>query len=68
MTITVVWSAQARNQFVASLTYIAKEDPLTSELVHKRVSLAPSPKTQRPACLIMRPAAVGWRACRWCAR
>ena len=37
MTLTVVCSAQARNQFVATLTYIAKEDPLTAELVHKRV-------------------------------
>jgi len=27
MTLTVVWSAQARNQFVATLTYIAKEEP-----------------------------------------
>jgi plasmid stabilization system protein ParE len=37
MTLTVAWSAQARNQFVASLTYIAQEDPQTAELVHKRV-------------------------------
>ena len=37
MTLTVVWSVQARNQFVATLTYIAKEDPLNAELVHKRV-------------------------------
>ena len=37
MTLTIVWSAQARNQFVATLTYIAKEDSLTAELVHKRV-------------------------------
>jgi len=37
MTLTVVWSAQARNPFVATRTYIAKEDPLTAELVHKRV-------------------------------
>jgi plasmid stabilization system protein ParE len=37
MTVTVVWSAQARNQFIATLTYIANEDPLTAELVHKRV-------------------------------
>ena len=37
MTLTVVWSVQARNQFIATLTYIAKEDPLTAELVHKRL-------------------------------
>ena len=37
MTLTVVWSVQARNQFAATLTYIAKEDPLTAERVHERV-------------------------------
>ncbi len=37
MTRTVVWSAQARNQFIATLTHIAKEDALTAELVHQRV-------------------------------
>ena len=37
MTLMVVWSVQARNQFVATLTYIAKEDPLAAELVHERV-------------------------------
>jgi plasmid stabilization system protein ParE len=37
MTLTVVWSVQARNQFVATLIYIAKEDPVNAELVHKRV-------------------------------
>ncbi len=37
MTLTVVWSAQARNQFLATLTYIAKEDPQSAELVHERV-------------------------------
>lgn len=54
MTLTVVWSAQARNQFVATLTYIAKEDPLTAELVHKRVDkslklLCDSPEMGVPA-------------------
>lgn len=49
MTLTVVWSVQARNQFVATLTFIAKEDPLSAELVHQRVSkslalLCDSPK------------------------
>jgi plasmid stabilization system protein ParE len=38
MTLTVVWSSQARNQFVATLTYIAKEDPLSAEIVHQRVN------------------------------
>ena len=37
MTLTVVWSVQAQNRFIATLSYIAKEDPLTAELVHKRV-------------------------------
>ncbi len=37
MTFSVAWSAQARNQFIATLTHIAKEDPLSAELVHKRV-------------------------------
>jgi len=37
MTLTVVWSVQARNQFVATLAYIAKEDPSSAELVHQRV-------------------------------
>jgi plasmid stabilization system protein ParE len=37
MTLTVVWSMQAQKQFVSTLTYIAKDDPLTAELVHARV-------------------------------
>lgn len=37
MTPTVVWSLQAQNQYIATLTYIAKEDPQSAELVHKRV-------------------------------
>ena len=50
MTLTVVWSFQARNQFVATLTYIAKEDALAAELVHERVEkslklLCGSPET-----------------------
>jgi len=27
MTLKVVWSAQARSQLIATLTYIAKDDP-----------------------------------------
>ncbi len=38
MTLTVVWSVQARNQFIATLTYIAKEAPLSAETVHQRVN------------------------------
>lgn len=54
MTLTVVWSVQARNQFVATLTYIAKEDPLSAELVHKRMEkslklLCDSPEMGVPA-------------------
>lgn len=37
MTLAIVWSAQARKQYLASLSYIANEDPLSAELVHKRV-------------------------------
>lgn len=37
MSLAVVWSAQARNQFIATLTHIAQEDALTAELVHQRV-------------------------------
>lgn len=38
MTLTVVWSAQARNQFIATLAYIANEDPLSAAKVHQRVA------------------------------
>jgi plasmid stabilization system protein ParE len=37
MSRTVVWSAQARDQFVASLTYIAQQDPRSADLVYHRV-------------------------------
>ena len=37
MTPNIVWSVQARNQFVATLAYIAKEDPVSAELVQKRL-------------------------------
>ena len=37
MSRTVVWSGQARNQFISSLTYIAQQDPSSAELVYKRV-------------------------------
>jgi len=54
MTLTVVWSVQARNQFVATLAFIAKEDPLSAELVHKRMEkslrlLCDSPEMGVPA-------------------
>ena len=54
MSLTVVWSAQARSQFVATLAYIAKEDPLSAELVQKRVGkslklLCDSPEMGVPA-------------------
>lgn len=38
MTLNVVWSVQARNQFVATLIHIAKDDPLSAEMVHQRVA------------------------------
>ena len=37
MSLTVVWSTQARDQFVATLNYIAKEDPQSANFVIKRV-------------------------------
>ena len=37
MTLAIVWSAQARNQYLASLQRIANEDPMTADLVQKRV-------------------------------
>jgi plasmid stabilization system protein ParE len=37
MILTVVWSVQARNQYVATLTYIAKEDALSADMVRQRV-------------------------------
>ncbi|MCF8210017.1 MAG: type II toxin-antitoxin system RelE/ParE family toxin [Rhodoferax sp.] len=37
MNLSVVWSVRARNQLIATLTYIAKEDPLSAELVHQRM-------------------------------
>ena len=54
MTLTVIWSVQARNQFLATLTHIAKEDPLSAQRVHKRVEnslklLCDSPKLGVPA-------------------
>jgi plasmid stabilization system protein ParE len=37
MTLTIAWSAQARNQYLATLAYIAKDDSFSAELVYKRV-------------------------------
>jgi plasmid stabilization system protein ParE len=37
MTLEVVWSAQARSQLIATLTYISKDDPPTADLFLKRV-------------------------------
>lgn len=54
MSLTVVWSAQAQKQFLATLTYIAKEDPLAAELVQQRMHkslqlLCDSPEMGVPA-------------------
>jgi plasmid stabilization system protein ParE len=54
MTLKVVWSAQARSQLIATLTYIAKDDPHSAALVVKRVEkslrlLADSPDMGVPA-------------------
>ncbi len=66
MTLTVVWSVQARNQFVATLTYIAKEDSLSAEMVHQRVNmsltlLCDSPELSN-SCWTIRHDPVGWIA------
>jgi plasmid stabilization system protein ParE len=37
MTWTVLWSVQARDQYLATLARVAKQDPLSAELVNKRV-------------------------------
>ena len=57
MTLTVVWSVQARNQFVAMLTCIAKEDPLTAELVHERVHKSPKLLCDSPDMGVQAPTA-----------
>ena len=54
MTLQVGWSAQARSQLIATLTYIAKDDPPTAALVLKRVEkslrlLADAPDMGAPA-------------------
>ena len=56
MTLKIVWSVQARTQFIATLTYIAKEDPQSATLVLARVDksirlLADSPLMGVPAPL-----------------
>jgi plasmid stabilization system protein ParE len=37
MTVAIVWSAQARRQYLATLSHIAGEDPVSADLVVKRV-------------------------------
>lgn len=37
MRLTVIWSVQARNQYMATLTHIAQEDAHSASLVHQRV-------------------------------
>lgn len=54
MTLVIIWSAQARRQLLATLSHIADEDPLTAELVFKRVekslrTLGEFPETGSPA-------------------
>ena len=55
MTLTVVWSVQARNQFLATLTYIAKEDPQSAELVHERVEKSLKPLCNSPNMGVLQP-------------
>ena len=54
MTLAVVWSTQARDQFVATLRHIAEEDPLVAELVPQPVAQAhshrPCPLSYVPVC------------------
>ncbi|MFM8901060.1 MAG: type II toxin-antitoxin system RelE/ParE family toxin [Burkholderiales bacterium] len=54
MTLSIIWSAQARRQWLASLALIAEEDPLVAELVLSRVEkslrvLAEFPAVGSPA-------------------
>lgn len=37
MTWTVLWSVEARDQYLASVARVAEQDPLSAELVNKRV-------------------------------
>ena len=37
MRLTVIWSVQARNQYIATLKHIAQEDAHSASLVHQRV-------------------------------
>ena len=37
MTGVIVWSTQARRQYLATLSHIAGEDPLSADLIAKRV-------------------------------
>lgn len=57
MTLTVIWSVQARNQFVATLAYIAKEDPQSAEMVHKRVEKSLTLLCDSPEMGVSAPAA-----------
>lgn len=57
MTLTIVWSAQARRQFLASLGHIAAEDPLVADQVLQRVekslnTLAEFPELGTPAPML----------------
>ena len=57
MTLTVVWSVQARNQFVATLAYIAKEDPVSAGMVHQRVGKSLKLLCHSPAMGVPAPTA-----------
>lgn len=57
MTLTIVWSVQARNQLLATLTHIAQEDPLSAELVHKRVEKSLKLLCESPAMGVPAPIA-----------
>ncbi len=57
MTLTVVWSVQARNQFIATLIYIAKEDVLTADLIHDRVNKSLKLLSDSPNMGVQAPAA-----------
>jgi plasmid stabilization system protein ParE len=57
MTLRVDWSVQARNQFVATLTYIAKEDPLSADMVRQRVEKSLKLLCKSPAMGVSAPTA-----------
>lgn len=61
MKLTIVWSLQARNQYIASLAHISTDDPQTAALVDKRVGKSLQLLSEFPdmgLCLLRQPVCV----------